>query len=392
MIYFIILVVLIIPVIIYDIAGIKRGINIWYVFEFLILVLLAGLRYRVGGDTLFYMSFFDSYPKLNELSYFDFLSAEFSPLWYVFNAIVKFIHDDFVIFQIIQAIIVNSVFFWFFRKYTKYYFSAILMYYFGYYCYFNMEIIRQVLAICFFLLAIPALNKRKYLMYYFWCIVALFFHYSALFVFFIPIFLVVFKSITYKQLILISIIIGVLISVINIIPFLLSLFSFNELIAFKLENYTASSVSIKNILFFYGNIIPIIILLYLNKSNEILLEINQFKGIIIMYAILMIFSAFYHTVFTRLSYFLTPFYIIYLIEYLYYFVKKNRLSLQTIFVKFALFVVLFFQSYYYLRDQSEYYPNARFYYIFYPYYSVFNPTIDEDRENFLSNLRNAEGF
>jgi hypothetical protein len=392
MIYFIVLIILLIPVIIYDVAGVKKGINGWYIFEFTILVLLAGLRYRVGGDTLFYMSFFDSYPTLKELSDFDFVGAEFNPLWYIFNAITKFIHDDFVTFQIIQAIVVNSVFFWFFRKYTKYYFSAILMYFFGYYCYFNMEVLRGIFAICCLLLSIPALNKRNYFVYYLWCIVALLFHYSAFFMFLFPLFQYIFKNISWKQLTIILLVIGLILSTVSIIPIILDMFSFNELITVRLEDYLDSAVNLTNILFFYGNTLPIVLTLYVNEKRNIIFNINKIKGLVIVYAILMIFSAFYHTVFTRLADYLIPFYIIFLIDSFYTIIKEYRLSLHAFYIRIALFIVLFFQSYYYWRDQSEYYPGARFYTLYYPYYSVLNPTIDQAREDFLSNFRNSDGF
>lgn len=392
MIYFIILILLLIPVIVYDVVGYNKGMNGWYVFEFTILVLLAGLRYRVGGDTLFYMNFFDNYPKLNELSGFDFIGAEFNPLWYVFNAICKSISDDFTTFQIIQAIVVNSVFFWFFKKYTKYYFSAILMYFFAYYCYFNMEILREILALCCFLLSVPALIKRKYIVYYLWCIVAILFHYSSSFILFIPLLISVFKNITWKQLVVIVISIGIVISTVNIIPFLLDLFSFNYLIALKLESYTESSVSLMNILFYYGSVLPIVLLAYINQKAETKFNIPHLNGLVVTYAILMIFCAFYHTIFNRLSNYLIPFYIIYIIDSFYYIVKNYRSSLHAVFIRVALLIVLFFQSYYYWRDQSEYYAGASFYYIFFPYYSVLNPTTDPTREVFLSNLRDSDDF
>ena len=57
----------------------------WYYLNLVVLVLLAALRYRVGGDTLMYMSVYDSFPKWDELKYFDFETAEYQPLWYVFT-------------------------------------------------------------------------------------------------------------------------------------------------------------------------------------------------------------------------------------------------------------------------------------------------------------------
>jgi len=106
----------------------------------------------------------------------------------------------------------------------------------------------------------------------------------------------------------------------------------------------------------------------------------------------MIFSAFYHTVFTRLADFLVPFYIIFIIDSFYTIIKESRLSLHSFYIRIALFIVLFFQSYYYWRDQSEYYPGAHFYTLYYPYYSVLNPTIDQNREDFLSNFRDSGNF
>ena len=139
MIYILVFILLLIPVVKYDLMAKSGGEGGWYYFNLVVLILLAGLRYRVGGDTLMYMSMYDEIPALSELKYFDFEEALYNPLWYVYNSIFRSIGDDFVYFQIGQAVFVNSVFFWFFRKYSpQYYFSAILLYYIGYYCYFNM--------------------------------------------------------------------------------------------------------------------------------------------------------------------------------------------------------------------------------------------------------------
>ena len=66
----------------------------WYYLNLVVLILLAALRYRVGGDTLMYMSVYDSFPKWDELKYFDFETAEYQPLWYVFTAICRTVYDD----------------------------------------------------------------------------------------------------------------------------------------------------------------------------------------------------------------------------------------------------------------------------------------------------------
>ena len=81
MIYIILLIFLSIPVVKYDLLAKKGGENLWFYSSLLLLILVAGLRYRVGGDTIVYMVEFTAYPKLDEPRYFDFATARFNPLW-----------------------------------------------------------------------------------------------------------------------------------------------------------------------------------------------------------------------------------------------------------------------------------------------------------------------
>ena len=98
-------------------AGGEKG---WYYFNLLVLILFAGLRYRIGGDTLLYMGMFEECPKLQDLKYFDFASAQYNPLWYILNGLSRSIYDDFFLFQLIHAFIVNVSFFHFFRKFWEF--------------------------------------------------------------------------------------------------------------------------------------------------------------------------------------------------------------------------------------------------------------------------------
>ena len=142
MIYILVFILLLIPVIRYDLMAKTGGEEKWYYLNLVVLILLAGLRYRVGGDTLMYMSMYDDMPAMDELRYFDFEEALYNPCWYVYVSVFRSMSDDFLLFQFVQAVIVNVVFFRFFKKYSpQYYFSAILLYYIGYYCYFNFIIL-----------------------------------------------------------------------------------------------------------------------------------------------------------------------------------------------------------------------------------------------------------
>ena len=144
MIYLIVLIVLLIPAIRYDFLSKKGGERIWYYVNLLVLILLAGLRYRVGGDTAQYMLFFENMPSLSELSSFKFMNNYYMPLWYVYTAVFKSFGGYFL-FQMVQAIIVNTVFLWFFKKKCSRYFTAIVVYFLAYYFSLNMDIMRQAL-------------------------------------------------------------------------------------------------------------------------------------------------------------------------------------------------------------------------------------------------------
>lgn len=75
MIYILLFLFLLVPVIRYDLLAKKGGEDLWYWTSVILLVLVAGLRYRVGGDTLVYMAEYNMYPKIDELAYFDFETA-----------------------------------------------------------------------------------------------------------------------------------------------------------------------------------------------------------------------------------------------------------------------------------------------------------------------------
>ena len=137
--YFLIFVLLLIPVVKYDWMAKSGGENVWYYFSLMLLILFAGLRYRVGGDTMTYMAMFEEIPSLSEYKNFDFFEAAYQPLWYLLNMLSKSINESFTCFQLIHATILNVSFFHFFRKYCpNYYFSAILLYFLTYFCYFNI--------------------------------------------------------------------------------------------------------------------------------------------------------------------------------------------------------------------------------------------------------------
>lgn len=390
MIYFVVLILLLVPVVKYDLMAKTGGEKIWYYFNLVVLILLAGLRYRVGGDTLMYMSMFDEIPTLNELKYFDFDTAKFNPLWYIINAVSKTIHDEFFLFQIIHACIVNPVFFYFFRKYSpNYYFTVILFYYVGYYCYFNMEVMRESLCICMLLLSFHFMYQKRWLLYYAVCICALLMHYSALVMFLFPFLLLFFKKPSWKIQLSLFILIFIFTLVVNVPMLLLSMLSLDEQLMLLAEKYLENERNIMGMLSLFIQYLPLLGMIYLRERYDIRMPFD-FTSIVLGVVVVYAFSMNLTGVNRLVNYFI-PFILVYTVNTIYYVISNIRpmFSMGYSVLLSSLFVLSFNYYFYYAKDVSSSYPDTRFYAIFHPYHSVFFPEQDEHRERFIENYRDV---
>lgn len=186
MLYIFIIILLFVLCYHYDYQGHKVHRIEWYLFIWLIFVFVAGLRYRIGVDTVRYMMGFDELPDLMEYKDFDFESTRYGRAYLLLNAIVKTLFSNFVAIQFVLAIIVNGVIFNFIYKNTKHIFLAILFYFIFQYFNYNFEILRESCAISIFLISWPYFVKKKWWSYYICCAIAILFHPSALITLFVP--------------------------------------------------------------------------------------------------------------------------------------------------------------------------------------------------------------
>ena len=82
----------------------KNGIALWF-FVFISLVLIIGLRYKVGGDTYNYMNYFAWSPELTYWEPFD--ASGFEPGFSLLTSAIKTISNDNIFFTNIH---VNGVY------------------------------------------------------------------------------------------------------------------------------------------------------------------------------------------------------------------------------------------------------------------------------------------
>lgn len=181
MIYFIILFLILFLAIKYDFRPNQEQ-NKWYNIILVILVFLAGLRYRVGTDTLVYMDEYEAGP-----SYLSFIKDKYLIGWYLFMKACHSLHLSFYIVQFIIAIVINVGIFRFLRRSMPMAtFSLLLMYYVLFYPGWNFEVLRQAICISLFLYALPYLEEKKYIKYYLLVATACTFHEASLFLLLIP--------------------------------------------------------------------------------------------------------------------------------------------------------------------------------------------------------------
>lgn len=170
----------------YDIMGKTKYRDHWYLAVLIILILVAGLRWRLGSDTPNYLyNFYHIYPALEDFSFEEYPIGK-DPFYVLINSVVKYMGGRFYMVQLIQATIVNGLIFLYIKKHCNSIFTCLILY-FTCYCYteYNMEIMRAAISIAICLFGNDYILEKKWTKGYLLYMLALMFHAQtvALFVF-----------------------------------------------------------------------------------------------------------------------------------------------------------------------------------------------------------------
>ncbi len=181
----------------------------WFLYAYI--VVLFGLRYRIGWDTLSYMMFYEDFPTFataSEASLDEFgqMQSGFQFLWLC----LKSADAPFWVYQLIHSTFINAVVFWFIKRNTRYWFCGLLIYYLCYCFYFNTEIMRESIAIAIFMMSYKYLVKRRWIPFYISVAAAYMFHVSALILAAYPLAIIFNLRFDKKLLICVFVLVGVL--------------------------------------------------------------------------------------------------------------------------------------------------------------------------------------
>ena len=334
---------------------------------FIVMWLYSGLRYRVGTDSFMYANIFDYFPSIDALNIKNIFNYNMEPLWILYNSILKYICDDFIIVQLVSSFILNLAVFKFIKHNSNYIFLTLTLYFFIDYLLMNFEFMRQTTALGFYYLFVHNLyEKRKIKFWVFGIILLTFMHNTIIFCSLIPIIQKIKFS---KKIILIVLSICAFIVLSNQVFNIISYFVPTSLSATeKIRAYQNDVLTIYSFNFFivkfYTFFIVLFCILY-DKSSK-------YMGVMLLYLIILALTA-THDIFDRLHYCLFLFYYIVFSEVI---VKILERTPKVLFL-FLLFLINIPQIIY-LNHNYE--GNLYVYNKFFPYYSYLNPNICHERE------------
>lgn len=174
--YIIIISLLIYLIIKYDINSCRFGREKWENVITVLLILMAGLRYHIGSDTIQYELNFNYCPSITELFQSNRWLLGREPLWVLFMSIIKSVWNNFIFFQFVVAIIFNTLLLNFIRQTTNKTFTVFLVVYCVCWWNFNFEILRESISVILYLYSILWLSKKDYVYYLIVSLVILFIH------------------------------------------------------------------------------------------------------------------------------------------------------------------------------------------------------------------------
>ena len=384
MLYYIILFFLLILSVRYDINGKTKYREQWYNVVLIILILIAGLRFRLGEDTINYLfHFYHGTPKLWDINVDTFLASGQSPLWILLNSIVKSLGGKFFIVQLIQAAIVNILIFKYFKKHSSYPFACVALYFFWRYQWYSMIVMKAAIALSIILFANDYFLEKKYKKGFLLILIATGFHLSSILLVIIPFLTFIRFNILGVVLLVFSFFVGAFLQ--SQLGDIFELMEFAEGVSNKLNNYLDSKYMTQthNLNYFIVKVFPIIMypiasLLYIKNKckGSHILRLEPF----LMVGLLFQMMQFSINIFYRYVYIFTIYYIIFIVHFFIEYSKKSfMLERSLAYVRTFMVVLPFWASLVFL------YPMTHI--SLYPYSSVIERSINQKREKYFVSVK-----
>ena len=390
MLYLVIFIILVRLAYHYDFRRGKRNKNRWYNGILVLFICLSGFRYYVGADTFNYAITYSQYPTLQNLTFGTFLKFRYQPGWILMMSVSQSITESFVLCQLVVAFFLNFSVFKIIKEYCDFPFIAILFYYCAQvFTGMNFEFMREAMAVGVFLLGFKHFVKRAWLKYYVFVFLAFMFHVSAALFILFPLLNII--KLNHKKFTVILAAVFVLIMILGktVIGELLGLLTFEDSLSATALSYGSRAIdSSKSFMYYIYTFstylfFPLILIFYsLSRSKNVII----FPNILLLYFMVSIFSSL-SADFIRFNHYLFVFLLINLSN-----------SFYSVFIRFkpkVLFIVLIplilnFTNFHYLFVvEGAYLSGNKTYNRYYPYVSVFDKEMTDERKVYY---RGLQGF
>ena len=334
-----------------------------YLAIFIYSIIMWGFRYRVGIDTLNYMEDYAEMPSLSKLDFNHIFEYRAAPFYTLLVAVCKSFTHSFYLLQIAVTTIFNSCLFVFLKKNSQNPFHAYLIFFFMTGGYFNTEILKESLAVGFFLLNLDNLLENRWGKYYLLACVSLMFHYSAVIVFLFPLL----KWLRLNAYFLVILIVFFIISK-QLYAILLPLIKF-EAVASRLDEFSKmmenGQLNINWVIVEVTrtSLLPLFILI-VNRLGK--WEIGNKEFLICLCVLFGVGCIYFEIIFDRFCNYLIIIFVVCFSNML----TSKLLSKQLCIIFISIYIGIY----------TFYYINRHRYRMWYPYVSVHNEYKDKDRE------------
>lgn len=151
--------------------------KIVYILSF-ILILFFGLRGFIQTDWVNYYNLFNKLPPIWEIKDYN-NNEDFEIGFLLYTSLIKSIFPDFHIWVFINSVIDILIFTWFFKKYSSSIFLSWIVFLIFSGLVMELNLYRNVKAICLFLLSIPYIEQRRFGYFIILWVLAILFHNSS---------------------------------------------------------------------------------------------------------------------------------------------------------------------------------------------------------------------
>ncbi len=177
--YIIILLLLILSIVLFDFLHLSRGRKLAIATIWIVLVLTAGLAYHLGVDGRNTEAFYYNPPDSMGDIVRDWRSYRFDIGYMILSYVLGKIFPSYVAMQLFVSCMLTTSVMLFFNRYARHFFTALTIYFIFTYIHFNIEVLRESLAISLILFAWQPLNKGRWITYFVLTGIAVSFHFTA---------------------------------------------------------------------------------------------------------------------------------------------------------------------------------------------------------------------